>query len=273
MPPVTEIEYAETPGGRLAYTRRGVGEPLLLIQGVSGHHRMWGEAFLNRLAEHFDVVAFDHRGIGTSARAEEQFTLVDLADDAAAIMDHLGWEDAHVLGISMGGAIAQELVHHHPERVRRLVLGCTSPGAGDEAGVEVGGPGVSAFGEAVASGDHEVAAGIMFRANVSAAFAAVPGNLEEFKSTSQSLRVPGPVVVMQVTAAFSHDAIDRLPDVTTPTLVIHGTEDAIMLPGAGEWLASLIPEAKFELMDGAGHLFYWEQPDRAADLVIDHLLG
>lgn len=270
---MTDLEYADTPGGRLAYVRRGSGEPLLLIQGISGHHRVWGEPFLAALAEHFDVVAFDQRGIGESARVDEQFTLVDLADDAVAVLDHLGWESAHVLGFSMGGAIAQELVLGHPERVRRLVLGSTSPGPGDSVGVAVGGPGIAAFGEAVASGDPAVAARIMWSANVSAAFGAVPGHFEEFEKESRSIRVPGPVVVMQVTAAFAHDAADRLPDVTTPTLVVHGSEDAIMLPTAGEWLASLIPDAKLELIEGAGHLFFWEQPDRVADVVSGHLLG
>ena len=174
------------------------------------------------------------------------------------------------MGISMGGAIAQELVLKHPERVDRLVLGCTSPGPGDEAGVAVGGPGIAAFGEAVASGDPAVAARIMWTANVSAAFAAVPGHFEEFERESRAVRVPGPVVVMQVTAAFSHDAIDRLDGVATPTLVVHGTEDAIMLPSAGEWLASLIPDAKLELLEGVGHLFFWEQPERTAELGRPH---
>jgi pimeloyl-ACP methyl ester carboxylesterase len=268
-----QIEYAATPAGQLAYTRRGSGEPLILIQGLAGHHGMWGEPFLSALAGRLDVVAFDHRGIGTSTRADEQFTLVDLADDTVAVMDHLGWDSAHVLGISMGGAIAQEVALRHPDRVRRLVLGCTSPGPGDDHGVPVGGPGIGAFGEAVASGDPAVAARIMYAANVSAAFAGEPGHFEEFDQASRSVRVPAPVVMMQVAAAFGHDAIDRLPSLTTPTLVMHGTEDAIMLRSAGEWLASLIPDAKLELVEDAGHLFYWEQPERSAELVTEHLLG
>src|SRR5262245_48397371 len=114
---MSEMAYADAPGGRLAYTRRGTGEPLLLVSGVAGHHRMWGEPFVSPLAERFDVVAFDHRGIGSSARVDGEFTIPDLADDAAAVMDELGWESAHVMGISMGGTVAQELVLRHPQRV------------------------------------------------------------------------------------------------------------------------------------------------------------
>ena len=102
-----EINCAETPVGQLAYTRRGNGEPLLLVMGVAGHHAMWGDAFIDPLVETFDVVAYDHRGIGESVRADEPFSIADLADDAAALLDHLGWESANVMGISMGGTVAK----------------------------------------------------------------------------------------------------------------------------------------------------------------------
>lgn len=267
---MTDIEYAETPGGRLAYIRRGSGEPLLLIQGVAGHHRVWGEPFLDRLAEQFDVVAFDHRGIGNSFWAEPGFTITDLAADAIGVLDHLGWESAHVMGISMGGVIAQEFVLLHPERVRRLVLGCTWPGPGEE---EVWGPGTGKIAEASASGDLLKAAQLMFEANFSRGFAAGAGRFEEFITAAGAVRVPGPVILMQMRAATAHDAVDRLAAVTTPTLVVHGTDDEVILPSGGQRLAELIPGAKLELWDDVGHLFYWEQPDRAADVITTHLLG
>src|SRR5689334_21782387 len=99
---MADVQLAPTLHGDLAYTRRGSGAPLLLVMGVAGHHRMWSEPFLEALAARFDVVAFDNRGIGASFRAEPGFSVDDLASDAFAVMDHLGWETAHVLGISMG---------------------------------------------------------------------------------------------------------------------------------------------------------------------------
>lgn len=268
VPTVTDLEHAETPAGPLAYVRQGSGDPLLLVMGVAGHHRMWGQPLLDRLAERFDVVAFDHRGIGESHVAEAGFTIGDLADDAAAVLDHLGWDSAHVMGISMGGAVAQELALTHPERVRRLVLGCTWPDPEDAWA-----PGVGKLAEAVASGDPVVAARLMFEANVSPGFAAGPGRFEEFTTEAAAATVPGPVVLMQMQAAATYDAKARLGGLSAPTLVIHGTADDVIRTSAGERLAALVPGAEIDLWEGAGHLFFWEQPDRAAERITAHLLG
>jgi len=272
---VTELLYADTPGGQLAYVRRGPsdspGEPLLLVMGVGGHHGMWSEAFLARLAERFDLIAFDHRGIGDSARAEEPFTIGDLATDALAVMDHVDWESAHVMGISMGGAVAQELALTTPARVRSLVLGCTWPGPLPQGGAW--GSSVLDLASAATSGDPLVAAKLMFEANVSASFAARPGAFEEFAEVAGAVKVPGPVILLQMQAATAHDALDRLGDLDVPTLVVHGTEDRVIGPEAGLVLASLVRGAELELLDGAGHLFFWEQPEVSADFVIKHCLS
>jgi pimeloyl-ACP methyl ester carboxylesterase len=265
---VTDIEYADTPTGPLAYSRRGQGEPLLLIMGVAGHQLLWGERFIARLAERFDVVAYDHRGIGRSVRAEGQFTLTDLAGDALAVLDHLGWDSAHVLGFSLGGTVAQEVVLTRPDRVRTLTLAGTWPGPG-----ETWGPGLTGLARAASGGDREEVVRDTFAANVSSDFAARPGALEDFTSAVATYQIPGPVVLMQMQAAAVHDAIDRLPALEKKTLVLHGTADAIILRSAGERLAVLTPGADLELFDGAGHMFFWEQPDRSADLIIKHALS
>ena len=110
--PTATVNAAE-----LYYERRGVGEPLLLIQGMSGTHLSWGEPFLAALERAgFDTLAYDHRGIGRSARWREPFTIAELAADAAGLLEAVGWSSAHVLGISMGGMVAQELALAHPER-------------------------------------------------------------------------------------------------------------------------------------------------------------
>src|SRR3954470_7573226 len=109
----------------LHYERGGAGEPLLMIQGMSGTHVAWGEPFLAPLRESFDVIAFDNRGIGLSGPIEGPFTILEMAEDTAGLMEELGLESAHVVGISMGGMIAQDLALAHPDRLRSLTLGCT----------------------------------------------------------------------------------------------------------------------------------------------------
>ena len=82
----------------LYYERRGAGEPVLLIQGMSGTHLAWGDAFLAGLGDDLDVVAYDHRGVGDSTPQSDAFTIAELADDAAGLLDDLGWDTAHVVG-------------------------------------------------------------------------------------------------------------------------------------------------------------------------------
>ncbi|KAA1419696.1 alpha/beta fold hydrolase [Nocardioides humilatus] len=233
---------------------------------------MWSEPFLAGLAEHFDVVAFDHRGIGRSRRVDGDFSVADLAGDAVAVLDAVGWETAHVLGASMGGAVAQELVLAHPERVRRLVLCCTWAGPEDAAGATWGLHQPN-FVASATCGERALAIDLMVEANLSSPFSAGEGRHEEFAAAATSVRVPGPVTVAQMRAAQAHDARDRLAGVATPTLVLHGTVDTVVLREAGERLAALIPGAALELFDGAGHLLFWEQPDRAAAAVTAHLLS
>src|SRR5256885_4794576 len=115
----------------LDHERSGEGPPLLMIMGMSGTALHWGEPFLEALRPHFEVIVYDHRGVGASSRLEGALTIAQLAGDAAGLLDALGIESAHVLGISMGGMIAQELALAHGELVRTLTLGCTFCGGAD----------------------------------------------------------------------------------------------------------------------------------------------
>lgn len=254
---------------QLFHTRRGTGAPLLLIMGMGGHHLMWSDPFLRLLEPDFDIVAFDHRGIGTSDRADEPFSIADLAEDAVSVLDTVGWDTAHVFGISLGGMVAQELAITHPSRLRTLTLGCTYPGVGGD----IDAPGPIRAVEASASGDSELAVRVGFEVNVSREYAADPARFPVFHDTALAVRVPAPVVMMQFQAAIAHDALARLPQITAPTLVMHGTADEMLLPSNGKLLAERIPGARLELFDGAGHLFWWEHPERTAELLREHALG
>ena len=252
------------------YVRRGRGAPLLLIQGMAGHHQLWGEPLLSGLDEDFDIVAYDHRGIGASTDEPGPFTIGDLAEDAASLMDHLGWSSAHVLGISMGGMVAQELVLRHPERVRGLVLGCTYAG-GRGSSLDATGP--LQMLEAGRSGDLEKAIRTGYLVNLSPAYTAVEENYEPFKQVSLAVRVPIPTVLRQAQAAFGHDTSTRLPTVRSATLVVHGTEDQVLSYSNGVQISALVPGARLHTMAGVGHLFWWERSDETIDVVREHLLA
>jgi pimeloyl-ACP methyl ester carboxylesterase len=258
-------------GISLFYERRGAGEPVLLIQGMSGSHAAWGEPFLNGLGDDLDVVAYDHRGVGDSTPQTDPFTIVQLADDAAGMLDALEWESAHVLGISMGGMVAQELALRHPDRIRTLTLGCTYPG-GAEA--QLADPAlIQELAGALLSGDRELALRAGFKANLSAAHVADEGNWPAFQEMATAVPVAVPVIMLQMQAVMGHDTSARLGSIEAPTLVVHGTEDQMLPVVNGELIARLIPSARLELLDGVGHMFWWEEPERSAALVRSHVTG
>lgn len=252
----------------LHYERRGRGEPLLLIQGMTGHSLHWGEPFLCALEDDFELVLYDHRGVGRSAPCEEPFGIADLADDADALLEALDVERAHVLGISMGGMVAQELALASPDRVLTLTLGATY----------CGGPGsqftddrvINDLALAILSGDvdRKLRAGWAF--NVSPEFAAADGNFERFSESAVVYPVPVAMIMRQVQAIMAHDTSERLGEIAAPTLVVHGTADQMLASANGELVASLIPDARLELLEGVGHLFFWERPQQVAELICEH---
>jgi 3-oxoadipate enol-lactonase len=255
----------------LYYERSGAGEPLILIMGMSGTHLSWGEPFLDALRRDFDVVIYDHRGMGKSGRTEPTFTIGDLAEDAVALLDELGWDSAHVCGISMGGMVAQELVLRHPERVRTLTLGCTYAGG---AGATLTSPevGTRLF-ESMQSGDRERALRVGWEVNVSRAFAADEAQYAEFRRRAIEVPANLPTIMAQMQAIMPHNTSARLGEISAPTLVIHGTDDEMLSYRNGEAIASAIPGARLEILDGIGHLFFWEEPERSAALIREHALA
>ncbi len=246
--------------------RGGSGPPLLLIMGMSGTALHWGEPFLRDLRRDFDVIAYDHRGVGASTRlGEERLTIPAMAADAAGLIEALGLDAVHVTGISMGGMIAQELALSFGERVRTLTLGCTYCGGPGSAlaGEDV----MRRLSEAMMSGDRELAIRTGWEANVSRAFAARDEQWQAFAAIAAQRAVAVPVVMSQMQAILTHDTSARLPSLQMPTLVIHGTDDEMLPVSNGRLIASLIPGARLEILDGVGHLFFWERPERSAELV------
>ena len=262
---------AITPHAELHYQRSGEGEPLLLIQGMSGTHISWGRAFRAPLEREFEVVAFDNRGIGYSAPVEGPFTIAEMAADTAALLDELGWESAHVVGISMGGMIAQELALAHPARLRSLTLGCTY----------CGGPGSKLMPAENAqklfagftSGDREKAIRAAWEVNLSPAFRAEESRYAAFHEMATTVPAAKQTIELQARAVLDHDTSARLGEIAAPTLIVHGSVDGVLPIANGELIASLMPQARLEVLDQVGHMFWWERPERSAELIREHALA
>jgi 3-oxoadipate enol-lactonase len=265
------VPTVSTPNAVLHYERGGEGEPLLLIQGMSGTHLSWGEPFRGALEAEFDVVVFDNRGIGLSAPVDGPFTIREMAADTVGLLDELEMERAHVVGISMGGMIAQELVLAHPDRVHSLTLGCTY----------CGGPGSQLMPQenaekllaGLASGDREKAIRAGWEVNLSPSFRADESRIAEFHEMATKVPAAKATIELQVQAIFGHDTHARLGEIAAPTLIVHGTEDGVLPFANGELLASLMPTASFEPLEGVGHMFWWEQPEHSAELIHAHALA
>jgi 3-oxoadipate enol-lactonase len=264
------VPTVELPGAELYYERAGEGEPLLLIQGMSATHLAWGRPFLDLLERSFECFVFDNRGIGRSKLTEGKVTTAGMAADAAGLLEALELERAHVLGISMGGMIAQELALAHPERLLSLTLGATY--CGGEGATLMGPEASKLLGDAIQSGDRERVYRAMWEINLSPTFRSDDAGFAAFEQMASALPAPRDLVFRQMRACVRHDTRARLGDIQVPTLVVHGTEDQVLGVDNGRQVASLIPGSRLELLDGVGHMFWWEQPERSAELIRDHAL-
>ncbi len=262
------MSLADTGAVRISYERAGAGPPLLLIMGMSGTFAHWYAPFLARLRASFDTIVYDHRGVGESSPLEGELTTSLLAQNAVGLLDTLEVPSAHVLGISMGGMVAQQLALAHPARVRTLTLGCTYCGGPHSVLPD---PAVlGRLGEAMSSGDRARAVRVAWEVNVSPAFTADDAAFEVFRGIGATRAVAVPVIMAQLQACSAHDTSASLGELTMPALVVHGTLDQMLPVGNGHDIHARIPGSRLEIFGGIGHLFFWEDPTRAAELICEH---
>jgi 3-oxoadipate enol-lactonase len=243
------------------YELHGEGSRVVMISGTGGdlrHNPLRGQGILE---QHHEVLTYDQRGLGQTSKPDVPYSMADYADDAAALMDALGWERAHVIGTSFGGMVAQHLAIRHPGRVDRLVLACTSSGG-------VGGSSYDLLQLDGLTAEERVMRWLPLldtRTDMSTDPPTLPESLLAIAPLLGSLGQPpdGPVAVMgahrQLVARNTHDVWDALPGVAAPTLVIGGRHDGQAPPENSERLASRIPGARLVFCDG-GHAFLLQDP-------------
>ena len=255
---------------RIAYEVGGAGFPLVMIMGLGGNLNWWDPRLIRGLSVNFKTIRFDNRGTGRSDASDREYTLRLLADDTAGLMEALGIPKAHVLGISMGGMVAQELALNHPEKVDRLVLCSTNCGGSKSIPPTQEALAILAR-IAGASSAEEVA-----RMTVPLCFTQefMDENKEEIAHwTRQILKAPTSRVTyfQQVGAIGAFDAYERLPGIKLPTLVLHGKRDILVPPENGSILAEAIPNARLVYLEHSAHGLS-EDMDRVLQALTEFLL-
>ena len=243
-------------------------DSLLLIMGLGANTTSW-EMQIPAFSREYRTVAFDNRGSGRSDKPQSPYTIPQMADDAAALLDHLGISSAHVFGMSMGGMIAQEMALRHPQRVGVLVLGGTMAGGPNAV---MAGPQLIQQWASTALLPLEQAIENGLRFLYSEEF--IARNHERLVRRALDLaylQPPLDAVQRQVMAVLQFNTFQRLADVTSPTLVISGTADQIVPPENSRILAERIPGAQLIELEGAGHGFLAEKAEETNSTVLAFL--
>src|SRR5215218_9320425 len=258
-------------GQQLFYEIHGDGPPLVLVMGIGYDSSLWTLQQVPVLSTRFGVIIFDNRDSGRSSRARRPYSIADMSDDVAGLMDALDIHRTHLLGLSMGSMIGMEFALRHPDRLDRLVL--AGPGAA---------PARSAVDPILIwnwvkahdpSGD--VFGGQQFTWLFSTAFLRNQSAVQETIALLASN--PNPVEPeaydRQAHAYLQFDALDRLSGIKAPTLVIVGEQDLLTPPWVACEVARGIPGAQFKIVtgDGSSHLVPLERPDEFNQLVINFL--
>ncbi|MCW2584415.1 MAG: 3-oxoadipate enol-lactonase [Klenkia sp.] len=239
--------------------------PVVVLSNSLGATLAMWDPQVPALTEHFRVVRYDTRGHGRSPVPEGDSTIDDLADDLVALLDRLGVQRAHVVGLSIGGMTAMRLAARDPERVDRLALLCTSahtgnPGAWVERAQTARTQGTGALAEAVV--------GRWFTPGFAAEN---PGLVAEMRATIEGISDEG--YASCCAAVGGMDLRADLSRITAPTLVVSGLDDPALPPEHQSALAAAIPGAQLLQLTPAAHIANLEQPQQVTDALLSHLGG
>jgi len=273
------MPYADVNNTRLYYEIHGEGTPFLILNGLGGNHLEWTTYQLPAWSREYQVILYDHRGTGLSDKPDEAYTTRSLAADAVGLLDAIGIsEPVHVLGPSHGGRIAQWVALDYPERVRSLVLSATGPGQIDPSFEPTRGIPAHVVEAMVEKGYERY-----MREHLGGDFFYSKEFLKKHpdavsKQVDLYFKHPTPLrnYLRHVIARQTHQTLDLLPNIKSPTLVIVGEHDTATIAtgnhvATSKVLAERIPDAELVLIKGAAHSFFQEAPEQTNKVVLDFL--
>ncbi len=263
-----DIQTKHMPGTpSIAYDEAGTGDLVLFLHGIGGNRTNWREQLLVS-AGRFRAVAWDARGYGLSDDYEGPLDFASFADDVCRLLDHLDAKQAHLVGLSMGGRISQDLYFRYPDRVRSLTLCDTFPGTTptlppdkmDEfinmrKGPLIAGKSLREMAEPLAK--------TLVSENVN------PGHYQRLVASIEALHKDS--YIKTIEASTRYDRPVDLSTIDVPVQLIYGAEDRLTPPAIGEEMQRLIPGARLAVIDGAGHLVNIEQAQAFNKVLLDFL--
>lgn len=237
---------------RIYYEVHGEGFPLIMIMGLGGNIDWWDPRMIQELSKKFKTVMFDNRGAGRTDVSDRRYTIRLFADDTAGLMDALGISRAHVLGISMGGMIAQELVLNYPKKVEKLVLCSTTCGGTTSVPPSEDVMGMLMADKSALSPEEIAKMTIPFLLTEDF-IKKNPDFVELMKQQILKAPISNEAFMRQLNAIIEFDTHDRLPLIRAPTLILHGKQDILVRPRNGSILAEAIPDAKLVYLGKSAH--------------------
>ena len=232
---------------------QGEGFPILLIMGLSANLDWWDIRLIKALSREFKLITFDNRGAGRTGTSDKECTIKLFADDTAGLMDALRIDKAHVIGFSMGGMIAQELVLNYPQKVEKLVLCSTNCGSANS--IQPSQKVLEMLTADITGLSPEEVARMTLPFLLTTNF--IEENSDLVELVTQRL-IKHPIsresYMHQLKAIMGFDTFDRLHQIKIPTLILQGREDVLVASANGSVLAKAIPDAKLVYFENSAHM-------------------
>lgn len=263
------MPYSTVNGIKIYYEEQGEGDPLILINGLAFPMDLWF-AQIRELSKDFRVIALDNRGIGRSDQPDEKYSIAMMASDTVGLLQSLGIAKVHVVGLSMGGFIAQEIALSYPEVVHRLILVAT--GMGGMRSLELGKP----FWDKVAAAITGKTPEQVYRTDLTLmAAAGFAGRHPDIINQAVGLRMKNPqplhAFLRQFAACNAFDNNHRVQNISQPTMIILGKDDSIFPIPLVDDFRQKLPKAKMIIYENCGHAIHLEKADQLSNDIREFL--